>query len=116
MNRHDKRSPSVLGGLLQIVTLPSSFLAGFMVGLAAPVVAVAGLVGGVRLLTGKVPFLGHLWQDETTGERHLSFKLVAPEQVGELLARHKEQIGGDLSRMQAEIKRIVEQAQAAQGR
>ncbi len=113
MSKRDQRSGSVLGIFLQLCTLPSSFLAGFIVGLAAPLAAVAGLVGGIRLLTGQVPFLGHIWQDENTGERHLSFKLVAPDQVGELFARHKEQIGGDLRRMQAEIKAIIEQAQAA---
>jgi 16S rRNA C1402 (ribose-2'-O) methylase RsmI len=93
-----------------IFAIPYNFLLGFIVGVFAPVAAVAAMVAGVRLVTGKVPFLGHTYEDE--GGRHLSFKLVAPEQAQELFTEHKERIGDDLSRMQAEIKAILEEARS----
>ena len=108
--RNDKPGP-VLSGILQAFAIPGNFFAGFVTGLVAPVVAVAAVVAGIRLLTGKVPFLGHAWVDEE-GERHLSFKLVSPDQVGDLFAEQKEQIGGELGKMKAEIQAIIEEAKA----
>jgi hypothetical protein len=93
-----------------IFAVPCNFLLGFVVGVGAPVAAVAAMVAGVRLVTGKVPFLGHTYEDE--GGRHLSFKLVAPEQVQELFTEHKQRIDEDLSSMQAQIKAILEEARS----
>jgi hypothetical protein len=101
----------MLGSLLGVFAIPWSFLSGFFTGLAAPLVAIAGVVAGVRFLTGKVPFLGHAWDDEESG-RHLSFKLVAPDQVQELFDEQKEQIGGDIVKMKDEIQAIIEEAKA----
>jgi hypothetical protein len=97
--------------LSSIFAIPSNLLAGLVVGLAAPVAAIAAMVLGVRLLTGKVPFLGHTWEDEEGG-RHLSFKLVPPEEVRDLFEVQKEEIGGDLSKMKTEIRAIIEEAKA----
>jgi hypothetical protein len=93
-----------------IFAVPYNFLLGFIVGVGAPVAAVAAMVAGVRLVTGKVPFLGHTYEDEEG--RHLSFKLVAPEQAKELFTEHKERIDDDLSNMQAEIKAMLEEARS----
>lgn len=93
-----------------IFAVPYNFLLGFIVGVGAPVAAVAAIVAGVRLATGKVPFLGHTYEDEEG--RHLSFKLVAPEQARELFTEHRQRIDDDLSRMQAEIKAIFEEARS----
>jgi hypothetical protein len=96
-----------------IFAVPYNFLMGFVVGVGAPVAAVAAMVAGVRLVTGKVPFLGHTYEDETG--RHLSFKLVAPEKAQELFTEHKGRIEADLSGMQTEIKAIIEEAKSEAG-
>jgi hypothetical protein len=111
MTERSTKSLSVWGAILQIAAIPCNFLSGFVTGLAAPLAAIAAMVAGIRLLTGKVPFLGHVWENEA-GERHLSFKLVTPDQVGDLFAEHKEQMGSDIAKIQTEIKAIIEEARA----
>jgi hypothetical protein len=108
--RNDKPVPA-LSGILQAFAIPGNFFAGFVTGLVAPVAAVAAVVAGIRLLTGKVPFLGHVRVGQE-GERHLSFKLVSPDQVGDLFAEQKEQIGGELGKIKAEIQVLIEEAKA----
>ncbi len=108
------RSPKAapwLGAVFQVLAIPFNLFAGFLTGLAAPVAVIAAIVAGVRLLTGKVPFLGHVWEDEEGG-RHLSLKLVLPEQVKDLFTEQKEQIGGDVVKLQAEIRAIIEESRA----
>lgn len=109
-DRSDGSVP-MLGVVFDILAVPSSLLSGFITGLLVPVAAIAAMVAGIRLLTGKVPFLGQVWEDEEGG-RHLSFRLVPPEQVGELFAEQKEEIGGEIAKMQAELKVIIEEARA----
>jgi len=53
---------SILGELLSV---PLNFLGGLIVGLIAPVIAVAGVVGGVYLFTKKVPFVSQVEADGT---------------------------------------------------
>ena len=111
MGKRSYRPFLVLSIISQVFAVPCNLLAGFVTGLVAPVAALAAAVAGVHFLTGKVPFLGHLQVDEE-GERHLSFKLVEPDQVGDLFAEHKEQIGDELGKMKAEIQAIIGEARA----
>ena len=106
----DKGSP-LSGGVVQILGIPYGFLAGFVTGLVLPVAAIGAVVAGIRLVTGMVPFLGEVSVDEE-GRRALSLRLVPPDQVGDLYAGHKEQIGGDLVKMKAEIQAIIEEAES----
>lgn len=111
MTKRNDRSIPALSFVFQALAIPGSFFAGFLTGLAAPLAAIAAMVAGVRLLTGKIPFLGHVWEDED-GARRLSFKLVAPEQVRDLFDEQKEQIGGDVAKLRAEIEAIVKESRA----
>jgi hypothetical protein len=111
MTKRNGRSIPAFGFVFQALAIPGSFFVGFLTGLAAPLAAIAAMVTGVRLLTGRVPFLGHIWEDED-GARHLSFKLVAPEQVRDLFDEQKEQIGGDVAKLRAEIEAIVKESRA----
>lgn len=114
MKRSDVSLPG-LASLFAVFAIPCNLLSGFLIGLLAPVAAIAGMVAGIRLVTGKVPFLGHIWEAED-GERHLSFKLVSPDEAQELYSEHKERFSDELGPMKAEIKAIIEQARAsAQG-
>ncbi len=108
--RKDKSGP-LSGVIVQLLAIPYSFLAGFVTGLVLPVAAIGAVVAGIRLVTGMVPFLGEVSLDEEGG-RALSLRLVPPDQVGDLYAEHKEQIGGDLGRMKTEIQAIIEEAQS----
>jgi hypothetical protein len=108
--RKDKSSP-LSGVFVQLLAIPYSFLAGFATGLVLPLAAIGAVVAGIRLATGMVPFLGGVSVDEAGG-RTLSLRLVPPDQVGDLYAGHKEQIGGDLVKMKAEIQAIIEEAQS----
>ena len=97
----------VVGSLLG---LPLNLIAGFLVGLLAPVAAVAAIAGGIYLLTRKVPFLSHTFPDDEGGQ-HLSLKLMPPEQARAAFVREKERISADLSAMGAEFKALAEQAE-----
>ena len=99
------------GAIVQLLGIPYSFLAGFVTGLVLPLAAIGAVVAGIRLATGMVPFLGEVSVDEEGG-RALSLRLVPPDEVGALYAGHKEQIGGDLVKMKAEIEAIIEEAQS----
>jgi hypothetical protein len=108
--REDKGGP-LSGVFVQLLAIPYSFMVGFVTGLVLPVAAIGAVVAGIRLVTGKVPFLSEVLEDEAGG-RALSLRLVPPEQVGDLYAGHKEQIGGDLVKMKDEIQAIIEEAQS----
>ena len=108
--RKDEGSP-LSGGIVQLLAIPFGFLAGFVTGLVLPVAAIGAVVAGIRLVTGMVPFLGEVSVDEEGG-RALSLRLVPPDQVGDLFAGYKQQIGGDLGKMKAEIQAIIEAAES----
>ena len=113
MWKRNEQGGSLSGVFVQLLAIPYSFLAGFVTGLVLPLAAIGAVVAGIRLVTGMVPFLGEVSVDETGG-RALSLRLVPPEQVGDLYAGHKEQIGGDLVKMKDEIQAIIEEAQSRQ--
>jgi len=96
--------------LYNLFAIPWNLLIGFIVGVTAPVVAIAAMVAGIRLITGKVPFPTPI-QGEGD-ERRLSLELVPPEQASELFSEQKEKIGADFGKLQAEIKAMVEEAKA----
>ena len=108
--RNDVSLPE-LGARFALFAIPCGLLSGFLVGLLAPIAAIAGMVAGIRLATGKVPFLGHIWESED-GERHLSIKLVSPDEAQELYTEHKERLSDELGPMKAEIRAIIEEAKA----
>jgi hypothetical protein len=111
MTKHNEKSVVGLGTILDIVAIPCNFFSGFVTGLLAPIAAIAGMVALIRLLTGKVPYLSHISEGEA-GERHLSFDLVLPEQVKDLFQEQKEQYGGEIVKMQADIKAIIEETRS----
>ena len=105
--RHD-----ISGGVLgNLVAIPFGFITGYLVGLLAPVAGLAAIVGGIYLLTRKVPFLSHSWPDDEGGQ-HLSLKLMPPDQAQAAFVREKERISADLSTLGAEIKALAEHAKA----
>jgi hypothetical protein len=111
MEKRKTKTAPVVGVLADILAIPGNLFSGFVTGVVAPIAAIAGMVALMRLLTGKVPYLGHIYEEEE-GDRHLSFKLVAPEQVKDLFQEQKEQYGGDIVKLQAEIKSIIEETRA----
>ena len=106
----DKGGP-LPGVIVKLLAIPCSFLTGIVTGLVLPVAAIGAVVAGIRLVTGMVPFLGEVSVDEEGG-RTLSLRLVPLDQVGDLYAGHKEQIGGDLGKMKTEIQAIIEEAES----
>jgi F0F1-type ATP synthase membrane subunit b/b' len=98
----------VFGLIYSIVAIPYNFFIGFVVGVAAPVAAIAAMVLGVRFLTGKMPFL-KLSDEE---ERRLSLELVEQERAHELLEVEKEKIMSELGGFAEEMKALLEQAKA----
>ena len=92
-----------------IFAIPCNFLVGFVVGIAAPLAAIAAMVAGVRFVTGKFPFPS-LGKDAT--DRRLSIELVAPDEVGDLFEVEKKKVMGELGDLQAEIKGLIEEAQS----
>lgn len=94
-----------------IFAIPYNFFMGFVVGLLAPVAAIAAMVAGVRLLTGKMPFLS-LSQDEADEERRLALELVDPDRVEDLFAVERKKVEHELGGLQAEIRGIIEESRA----
>ena len=99
----------ILKLVVEILSIPYNLLAGFVVGAMVPVAAVAAVVAGVRLITGKMPFL-NLVEDGAEGERHLAVALLPPERAEELFAEQRKQIGDEISRLKSEIQAIVQEA------
>jgi len=106
----DDSALSAFGIVYSIFAIPCNLFIGFIIGVAAPVAAIGAMVAGVRLLTGKVPFLTSI--EDKEGERRLSLALISQEEAGSLFQEQKEQIGGDVARMKAEIQAIIEEARA----
>jgi hypothetical protein len=94
---------SILGGLLSV---PANFFGGLIVGLTAPVIAVAGIVGGVYLFTKKVPFVSQVTADEATGERSLTLKLMTPDEAKVALEARR----AELKEVWAGVKTELEEA------
>ena len=111
MRKGKEHSGPLSGVFVQFLAIPFNFLAGFATGLVLPLAAIGAVVAGIRLATGMVPFLGEVSVDEEGG-RALSLKLVPQDQVGDLYAGHKEQIGAELVKMKDEIQAIIEEAQS----
>jgi hypothetical protein len=111
MSRNSGSSFPVLGTIFDVVAILFNLLSGFVLGLIAPVVAVAAIVAGIRSLTGQVPFLGAYSKDEE-GARQLSLRLMSTEQARAAYEDHKEAIGGDLAWMKDEIQSIIQEAKA----
>jgi hypothetical protein len=108
MSKQDGSFP-VFALVYNIFAIPYLFVIGFVVGVLAPLAAIAGMVAGVRFLTGRFPFLS-LITDEEDDERALTLALVPPEEIEDRLAEERAKIEGDLGPMQAEIRGIIEQA------
>jgi hypothetical protein len=109
MTRSSKSFP-VLFSLSSILSVPLNFLFGFVVGLIAPVAAIAAMVFGVRFLTGRLPFL-NLEQFEEDGERRMSLELVPEEQARDLFAVEKQTILDEVAGLQQELKAAMQEAQ-----
>jgi hypothetical protein len=71
-----------LGGLMAV---PRSFVFGLLSGVLVPVAGLGGIVAGIYLLTGRVPFITRV--DEEAGERRLIVQLVEPEEARGLLRK-----------------------------
>lgn len=98
---------SVLVGLLSV---PLNFLGGLVVGLTAPVIAVAGVLGGVYLFTKKVPFVSQVDTDDVTGERSLTLTLMEPGDAKAALEARQAELKEALVKIKGELAEITRQA------
>jgi len=103
------------GSAFGLIGIPASLVAGIVAGLFLPLAAIAAMIAGVRLLTGKFPFLSHVVPAEG-GERQLTLRLVLPEEVRGLWAEHKRTFGEPLRELQLEIQAMAEQSKPESGR
>ncbi len=78
------------GYLGDLMAVPRSFVFGLLSGVLVPVAGLAGIIGGIYLLTGRVPFITQV--DEEIGERRLIVQLVEPEEARGLLRRGGEAV------------------------
>ena len=109
----DDKSLSVLRNLYDILAIPYNVVAGFVVGVAAPIAAIVAMVLGVRFLTGKMPLLS-LGREERQGERRLAVELVAADQAADRFAAEKQKVLDDLGSLRDELKVLMEEAKAQQ--
>jgi hypothetical protein len=106
------RSLPTLSIVYTVLAIPYNLLVGFVLGVAAPVAAVAAMVLGVRFLTGKMPFLS-LAQVEENEERRLSLHLVPADEASALFAAEKEKVLDELGPFADEMKAVIEASKAA---
>jgi len=99
-----------LGVIVDILAIPYNLLAGLILGFIAPIAAIAAMVAGVRMVTGKMPFVS--MQKVPGQDRSLALTLIPPEQVKERFEEQKEEIGAELASMQKEIRAIIEEAKS----
>jgi hypothetical protein len=92
-----------------LFAIPCNFLSGLLTGLVVPLAAIAAMALGIRLITGRFPFLGHAPQEEG-GERRLSLQLVSPDEVKVLWEEHKQTFGEPLNKMRLELQSIAEES------
>jgi hypothetical protein len=111
MTRQKRSIPA--SSIASIFAVPYNFLVGFFVGLTAPVAVIAAMLAGVRLLTGRMPFLS-LGPETDAEERNLSLELVPAEDARERFDAEKQRILNDLEALGLEIKRVIEESKAAQ--
>ena len=109
MAKNDGAFP-VFGLIYGIVAIPYNFFIGFVVGVAAPVAAIAAMVLGVRFLTGKMPFL--TLSDEEDEERRLLLELVEEDQAQDLFEVEKQKVMSDLGSFRDEMKALIEESKA----
>ena len=109
MARSRKGSLPALGLVLWMLSIPSSFFAGLVTGLVAPLAAIAAMVAGIRLFTGKVPFLARAEGVDEESDRQLTIRLVPTDEAGPLYAEQKEQLGREFGGMRAEIQAVMEE-------
>jgi hypothetical protein len=110
MTNSNKSFP-VLCSLSSVLSLPFNFLLGFVVGLLAPVAAIAAMVAGVRFLTNRLPFLS-LQEFDEQGERRMSLELVPAEEARDLFVVEKQTILDEVASLQEELKAAMQEAQA----
>ncbi len=99
----------VLNLIVDILSIPYNLLSGFVVGAMVPVAAIAAIVAGIRLTTGKIPFLS---PQEGEEERFLTLTLMPPAEAQERFAEQRELIGSEITRLRDEIQVILQQAKA----
>ena len=84
-----RRSPPDLFGYADdLLAVPRHFLAGWIVGILAPLASLAGIVGAIYLFTRRIPLITQI--DEETGDRRLILELVEPDEARDLAQRGKE--------------------------
>ena len=108
--KKDKTSPSLLSFLSELLSVPVNFIGGLVVGLIAPVVAVAGIVGGVYLFTKKVPFFSQVTVDEASGERSLTLSLMAPGEARSAFESRLAELKAAWSKVMKDLAEITRQA------
>jgi len=108
--RTNKREFSLRSILGELLSVPLSFFGGLAVGLAAPLIAVAGIVGGVYLFTKKVPFVSQVTTDETTGERRLTLNLMAPREAKAALEARQAELKEAWAKLKSELAEMARQA------
>lgn len=96
------RMPSIID---ELADMPRNFLLGLLTGLLVPVAAVAGIVTGIYVFTNKIPFVTEIHEGDDD-ERHLTVKLVEPEEARRLFQRGREavQAFGDEIRIELEAE------------
>jgi hypothetical protein len=99
---------SILGGLLSV---PINFFGGLIVGLTAPLVAVAGIVGGVYLFTKKVLSISQVTADEATGERSLTLQLMAPDEAKAAFEARLAELEEVWVKVKSELEEMTRQAE-----
>jgi hypothetical protein len=101
---------SLLSLLGELLSVPVNFFGGLVVGLVAPVAAVAGIVGGIYLFTKKVPFFSQVTTDKDTGERSLTLKLMTASEAQAALKTRQAELQDAWARVKKELTEVARQA------
>jgi hypothetical protein len=105
--RKKEATPALVRFVDELTAVPRHFLLGWLVGILAPVAALAGIVAGVYFFTRKVPFVSGI--EEQEDGRHLIIKLLEPDEARGLLSRGGEAARAFGDEIRSELESSIEQ-------
>ena len=93
----------------ELAGISQSFSRGVMVGVAVPLLALAGIVAGVYLWTRKIPFLADV--EEREGERRLILKLMEPAEAQAAFGRRRAEWQSLRDRIRAGVEAAADEVE-----
>lgn len=98
-----------LGPWRDIAGLWQSFNKGIVVGMGLPLLALAGILGGVYLWTRRIPFLANI--EDRDGKRRLILELMEPAEAQAAYQRRRAELQALRERIRTEVEAAIDEVE-----